>query len=143
MTDIARNIKHTRLARGMNQEQLAEALGVTRQTVSNWERSASNPDLATLERIAAALQTDTAGLIYGVGQSTKLAGSPALRALACALLYAILLCFGGLVFVYIMMKFFVLGGSGIGVSTVTDGFILWGLILLAGFMAARPFEGGK
>ena len=48
-----------------------------------------------------------------------------------------------LVFVYIMMKFFVLGGSGIGVSTVTDGFILWGLILLAGFMAARPFEGGK
>ena len=66
-----------------------------------------------------------------------------LRALACALLYAILLCFGGLVFVYIMMKFFVLGGSGIGVSTVTDGFILWGLILLAGFMAARPFEGGK
>ena len=45
MTDIARNIKHTRLARGMNQEQLAEALGVTRQTVSNWERSASNPEL--------------------------------------------------------------------------------------------------
>ena len=105
MTDIARNIKHARLARGMNQEQLAEALGVTRQTVSNWERSASNPDLATLERIAAALETDTAGLIYGVGQSTKLAGSPTLRALACALLYAILLCFGGLVFVYIMMKF--------------------------------------
>lgn len=143
MTDVAKNIKRARTRRGISQEQLAEALGVTRQTVSNWERGAANPDLATLERVAEALGTDAVGLIYGEGEPARPGASPALRALACALLYAILLCFGGLVFVYIMMKFFVLGGSGIGVSTVTDGFILWGLILLAGFMAARPFEGGK
>ena len=41
MSDFARNIKRRRAERGMSQEQLAEKLGVTRQTVSNWERSDS------------------------------------------------------------------------------------------------------
>lgn len=105
------------------------------------ETGAANPNLSTLERVAEARDTNAAGLIYGNGEHAR----PVLRALACALLHAILLFFGGLVFVYILYydEIFVLGGSGIGVSTVTDGFILWGLILPAGFMAARPFEGGK
>ena len=109
------------------------------------ETGAANPNLSTLERVAEARDTNAAGLIYGNGEHARPAASPVLRALACALLHAILLFFGGLVFVYILYydEIFVLGGSGIGVSTVTDGFILLGLILLAGFMAARPFEGGK
>ena len=41
MSDFARNIKRRRAERGMSQEQLAEKLGVTRQTVSNWEQSDS------------------------------------------------------------------------------------------------------
>ena len=54
MSDFAKNIKRRRLELGLSQEQLAEKLAVTRQTVSNWERSASFPD-PMLGRIAAAL----------------------------------------------------------------------------------------
>lgn len=37
MRDISKNIREVRLRRGMSQEQLAQALHVTRQTVSNYE----------------------------------------------------------------------------------------------------------
>ena len=58
MSDFAKNIKRRRLELGLSQEQLAEKLAVTRQTVSNWERSVSSPDLQMLGRIAGALGTD-------------------------------------------------------------------------------------
>ena len=52
MAYVSKNIKKLRTGAGMNQEQLAELLGVTRQTVSNWERGVSMPDMDSLERIA-------------------------------------------------------------------------------------------
>ena len=52
---IGSNIKKLRTGQGLTQDQLAERLFVTRQTVSNWERGASQPDLEQLEAIAAAL----------------------------------------------------------------------------------------
>lgn len=58
MSDFAKNIKRRRPELGLSQEQLAEKLAVTRQTVSNWERSVSFPDLPALERIAESLDTD-------------------------------------------------------------------------------------
>ena len=58
MSDFAKNIKRRRLELGLSQEQLAEKLAVTHQTVSNWERSVSFPDLQMLGRIAEALGTD-------------------------------------------------------------------------------------
>ena len=42
---IGSNIKKLRVARGLTQDQLAERLSVTRQTVSSWERAASRPSL--------------------------------------------------------------------------------------------------
>ena len=44
MRDIGKNIKKNRSAKGMRQEELAKALYVTRQTVSNYENSRSKPD---------------------------------------------------------------------------------------------------
>ena len=38
---IGSNIKKLRTGQGMTQDQLAEKLFVTRQTVSNWERGVS------------------------------------------------------------------------------------------------------
>ena len=46
---IGNNIKKLRTAQGLTQDQLAERLFVTRQTISSWERSASHPSLEQLE----------------------------------------------------------------------------------------------
>ena len=54
-----------RTKKGLSQEELAERLFVTRQTVSSWERSASHPSLEQLEAIAAALGEDVMTLLYG------------------------------------------------------------------------------
>lgn len=62
---IGSNIKKLRTGQGLTQDQLAERLYVTRQTVSNWERGASQPDLEQLEAIAAALGVEVMTLLYG------------------------------------------------------------------------------
>lgn len=49
----------------MTQDELAEKLFVTRQTVSNYETGKSRPDVEMLARIAEALDTDVNSLIYG------------------------------------------------------------------------------
>lgn len=64
MAYVSKNIKKLRTSAGMNQEQLAELLGVTRQTVSNWERGVSMPDMDSLERIALVFGTSVESLIY-------------------------------------------------------------------------------
>ena len=62
---IGKNIKKLRTAAGLTQEQLAERLFVTRQTVSNWERGTSWPDLDQLEAVAGALGVEMTVLLYG------------------------------------------------------------------------------
>lgn len=42
---LGQKITSLRKARGMTQEELSEAIGVTRQTISKWELDASTPDL--------------------------------------------------------------------------------------------------
>ena len=42
---IGKKLTALRKARGMTQEELSEAIGVTRQTISKWELDASTPDL--------------------------------------------------------------------------------------------------
>lgn len=41
MIDIGTKIKEARLGAALTQEQTAEALGVSRQTISNWENGGS------------------------------------------------------------------------------------------------------
>ena len=72
MASVGKHIRHLRTARGLTQEQLAEMLFVTRQTVSAWETGKAQPDLETLERIAAALETDVTEVIYGVSRPQAL-----------------------------------------------------------------------
>lgn len=50
--DIGAKIKQLRYKAGMTQEQLAERLGVTAQSVSKWENAASMPDVMLLPAIA-------------------------------------------------------------------------------------------
>lgn len=66
MRDIGKNIRALREKRGMTQEALAEALFVTRQTVSNYETGRSRPDLDMLVKIAQVLEADVNQVLYGL-----------------------------------------------------------------------------
>ena len=65
MNEIGTNIKTLRREKRMSQEQLAQALHVTRQTVSAWERGVALPGLDTLKEIALALEVEPERLLYG------------------------------------------------------------------------------
>ena len=71
MKDIGKNIKQRRIDRNLTQDELAEKLFVTRQTVSNYEIGKSRPDVDMLTRIAEVLETDVNALIYGPAPDTK------------------------------------------------------------------------
>ena len=43
--EIGNKINHLRKLSGMTQEQLAEKLNVSRQTISKWESDSTSPDL--------------------------------------------------------------------------------------------------
>lgn len=53
MTVFSKNLKRFRVAKNMTQEQAAEALGVSTQTVSRWECNTTLPDATILPKIAA------------------------------------------------------------------------------------------
>lgn len=50
--DLGEKIQELRKRKGMSQEQLAEYLGVTRQSISKWELGASVPDIDKLKMIS-------------------------------------------------------------------------------------------
>lgn len=52
---ISQNIQTLRRTHGLTQEQLAEKVGVSRQTVAKWESGESVPDLANGDALARAL----------------------------------------------------------------------------------------
>ena len=66
MTSIGKNIKQIRIKNNMTQEELAEALFVTRQTISNYETGKSNPDIDTIIKIAELFKVDANTVIYGL-----------------------------------------------------------------------------
>lgn len=65
MHPIAVNIKSLRREKGLSQEQFAQALHVTRQTVSAWERGVSQPGLDALGEMARVLEVEPERLLYG------------------------------------------------------------------------------
>ena len=52
MTIFSKNLKRFRLSKSMTQEQAAQALGVSAQTVSRWECGNTLPDVMLLPKIA-------------------------------------------------------------------------------------------
>lgn len=65
MNKVNMMIKRLRQEKGLNQEQLAEHLHVTRQAVSNWETGKTQPDIETLTQIADFFGVSVERLIYG------------------------------------------------------------------------------
>lgn len=66
METMADRIKSLRVARGMTQDQLARACGVTKSAVSQWESgSTANIKLAVFLSLCETLKTDTEYLVWG------------------------------------------------------------------------------
>ena len=63
--NIGTKIKELRRRDGRTQEALAEALGVTNQAVSKWERGETLPDTAILPDLANVLETTTDFILTG------------------------------------------------------------------------------
>ncbi|NLO85048.1 MAG: helix-turn-helix domain-containing protein [Clostridiales bacterium] len=57
---IGQRLRQARLALGYTQEQLAEQIHVSRQTISNWENDRSMPDYSVLKPLAEVLGLDVA-----------------------------------------------------------------------------------
>ena len=62
---IGTNIKGIREERGLTQEQIAEALGVSFQAVSSWERDEYKPDTDRVIKLAEVFDSFIHQKIYG------------------------------------------------------------------------------
>ena len=63
--NISDRIQSLRKARGITQEQLADAVGVSRQAVSKWEAEQSVPDLERIVAMAEYFDVTTDYLLRG------------------------------------------------------------------------------
>lgn len=71
-------IAKLRKERSLSQEELAEALYVTRQAISKWESGAGSPDISNLKNIAAYFNVNVDYLING-NEEQEIAPSPSNR----------------------------------------------------------------
>lgn len=71
MTSVGKNIRILRKQKNMSQDELAEKLYVSRQTVSNYETGKTQPDIDSIVRIAEIMETDASFLIYGIPTSEE------------------------------------------------------------------------
>ena len=65
MRDIGANIRRARTRRRLTQDDLAQTVNTTRQTISNYETGRSRPDVETLQRLADALGVELTELLDG------------------------------------------------------------------------------
>lgn len=49
---LSKNLRNIRLKNNYNQEYVANKLGVTKQTISNWEKGKRTPDIDSLVKLA-------------------------------------------------------------------------------------------
>lgn len=73
---ISENILATRMSARLTQEQLAEAVGVSRQTVAKWESGETSPDLEHAAALADALGTTLDALVSFDGGGLGIAAPP-------------------------------------------------------------------
>lgn len=88
---IGARVRAARMARGMSQERLGEALGITFQQIQKYEKGTNRVAVSTLFKIAAALDVAPADLVpelRGTGDETGLPSITNARALEAARLIA-------------------------------------------------------
>lgn len=64
--NIADRIQNLRKTKGLSQEQLADAIGVSRQAVSKWESEQTTPDLEKIVLMSELFEVTTDYLLKGI-----------------------------------------------------------------------------
>jgi transcriptional regulator with XRE-family HTH domain len=77
-TRVGGRIRNLRRRAGITQAELAERLDVAGETVSRIERAATEPPLATIERIVSVLGTDLDEFLSGLTGPRAMGNSPLL-----------------------------------------------------------------
>ncbi len=65
------NLRELRISRSLTQEQVAEKLNVTRQTISSYESGRTRPDIDTLVKFSEVYGVELESLIYGADKELK------------------------------------------------------------------------
>ena len=115
--EIGNQLKRYRAELSMSQEELAEKVYVTRQTVSNWENGKSYPDIHSLLLLSTVFQISLDTLIKGdiEKMKTDINGENIRRFDRLALAYGI--CFAVMVLAFVpLLRFF--GGWGLAAELV-------------------------
>ena len=136
MNNIAGNIKGLRKEKGLSQEQMAERLHVTRQTVSAWERGVAQPGLDTLMEIARALETEPERLLYG-GQSGR--QKPAYQAVSFWPVLGMLPLYCIMVFWILPIPMFALLGNGGDTVLILCGQMFLSILVMFCYCALKDF----
>lgn len=123
--NLGENIYKLRTERNLSQEELAQALEVSRQSVSKWETGASQPELDKLLRLSKVFGVTLDELVTGKGASqpkTHKKTVPVQRILG-------LLLFGGGLLALVLGWFF---GDGQGMGLLALPLLLCALVCLFG-----------
>lgn len=70
--NVADRIQNLRKTKGISQEQLAEAIGVSRQAVSKWESEQSTPDLEKIVLLSDFFDVTTDYLLKGIEPTNEI-----------------------------------------------------------------------
>lgn len=123
MMDISNQIKTRREAMGLSQEQLAEKLYVSRQTISNWERDKTYPDVQSLLMLSILFDTSIDTLVKGDVTVMEEAVERDRKRLGTRMLWlaALMLTLLALAFALILSPAFTWmeGAWGVGIATAT------------------------
>ena len=129
MMALGEKIYRLRSEKGMSQTDLAEALNVSRQSISKWETDAATPELDKLIKLGEVFGVSLDELVLDKKTQptqTPQPETPHQRpSLACKIAGTILVCFGAMIWLLIM----ILGDFFAGML-FSSPFVLCGLVLL-------------
>lgn len=124
--EIGTKLKNARSNANLTQEDIAEKIGVSRQTVSNWENNKSYPDIISVIRLSDiygisldTLLKDDENMIKHLDESTNIVKSKnRLRKLLPVLVYTV-------IWVLCVLLFWLYSGRDAGTYSI---FVFWGIL---------------
>ena len=124
--EIGTKLKNARSNANLTQEDIAEKIGVSRQTVSNWENNKSYPDIISVIRLSDiygisldTLLKEDENMIKHLDESTNIVKSKnRLRKLLPVLVYTI-------IWVLCVLLFWLYSGRDAGTYSI---FVFWGIL---------------